>query len=275
MIQDLYVPAPHASKYGWLQQVSLEESLIEQIQTYYDSINKKWNIEGKENIGKKDHGNVKIYKTSLGNLVSKVFSPIKNIFSKREVDSSQVLKYLGISTLTILFTYFIIYPILGTLIGLAIVSSSTKNITDSILSLDTSKAKREIVVLDRNIDRISGTLSNLKWIFQITGKHDFYNNSIELILGAQYAVDGAYGLLDSIDPLASYIKDFQPAVDIQGSLPSTSREYRDYLTAMEANQYKIDDAVYKISLSSDIINSVNTAVFPEPLQNKILELKNL
>ena len=275
VIQDLYVPAPHASKYGWLQQVSLEESLIEQIQTYYDSINKKWNMEGKENLEKKAHGSVKIYKTSLGNFVSKILSPIKNIFTKRDIDSSKVSKYAGISILTILFTYFVIYPIFGTLIGLVIISSSTKNINDSILDLDTSNAKREVAVLDRNIDRVSETLGNIKWVFQVIGQHDIYNNSVELILGAQYAVDGAYGLLDSIDPLASYIKDFQPAVDIQGSLPSTSIEYREYLTAMEENQYKINDATYKISLSNDIIGNINTAVFPKFLQGKILEVKDL
>jgi len=112
-------------------------------------------------------------------------------------------------------------------------------------------------------------------VFQITGGTDLYNNSVELIVGAQYAVDGASGLLDSIEPLASYIKDFQPAVDIQGSLPSTSREYREYLIAMKENQYKIDDATYKISLSNDIVNSVNTSVFPKFLQDKILELKDL
>ena len=43
IIQDLYVPAPHASKYGWTQQVSLEEALVDQIQTYYDDISKAWN----------------------------------------------------------------------------------------------------------------------------------------------------------------------------------------------------------------------------------------
>ena len=275
VIQDLYVPAPHATKYGWIQQVTLEDSLIEQIQTYYDSINKKWDVEGKQRLEKKEKSNVKIYKTSLGNFVSKLFTPIKNIFAKKDFDSSQISKYVGISILTVLFTYFFVYPVIGTLIGLTIISSSAKTLSNSLLDLETSKAKKEITVLDKNIDRVSGTLSNLKWVFQITGGTDLYNNSVELIVGAQYAVDGASGLLDSIEPLASYIKDFQPAVDIQGSLPSTSREYREYLIAMKENQYKIDDATYKISLSNDIVNSVNTSVFPTFLQDKILELKDL
>lgn len=275
VIQDLYVPAPHASKYGWIQQVTLEDSLIDQIQTYYDSINKKWNLGGKERSEKKEKGNVRIYKTSLGNFISKLLAPLKGIFARRDFDTSQVPKYIGISILTILFTYFIIYPIIGTILGLAIISSSTKTLNNSLLDLDTSKAKREVISLEKNIDRISGTLSNLKWIFQITGQRDFYNNTVELIVGAQYATDGASGLLDSIEPLASYIKDFQPALDIQDSLPSTSREYREYLTAMEENQYMIDDAAYKISLSNDIINGISTSAFPKFLQNKILDLKSL
>ena len=275
VIQDLYVPAPHASKYGWIQQVTLEDSLVEQIQTYYDSINKKWDVEGKQRSEKKEKTNVKIYKTSLGNFVSKLLTPVKNIFAKRDFDSSQISKYVGISVLTILFTYFFVYPVIGTLIGLTIISSSAKTLSNSLLDLETTRAKKEILVLDRNIDRVSRTLSSLKWVFQITGGADLYNNSVELIVGAQYAADGASGLLDSLEPLASYIKDFQPAVDIQGSLPSTSREYREYLIAMEENQYKIDDAAYKISLSNDIVNSVSTSVFPRFLQDKILELKDL
>lgn len=275
VIQDLYVPAPHASKYGWIQQVTLEDSLVDQVQTYYDSINKKWDVEGKEKADKKEKGNVKIYKTSLGNFVSKLLTPLKNIFAKRDFDSSQISKYIGISALTIIFTYFVIYPIIGTLIGLTIISSSAKTLSDSLLDLETTKAKKEIAVLDRNIDRVSRTLSSLKWVFQITGGADLYNNSVELIVGAQYAADGASGLLDSIEPLASYIKDFQPAVDIQGSLPSTSREYREYLVKIEENQYKIDDAAYKISLSNDIVNSISTSVFPKFLQGRILELKSL
>ncbi len=273
VIQDLYVPAPHASKYGWVQQITLEDSLVDQVQTYYDSINKKWDVESREKTEKK--GNVKIYKTSLGNFVTKLLEPLKSIFTKRDFDGSQISKYLGISVLTILFTYFVVYPVIGTLIGLTIISSSTKTLSDSLLDLETSKAKKEIAVLDRNIDRVSGTLSNLKWVFKIIGKTELYNNSVELIVGAQYATDGASGLLDSIEPLASYIKDFQPAVDIQDSLPSTSREYREYLIAIEENQYKIDDAAYKISLSNDIVNSISTSVFPNFLQNKILELKDL
>ncbi len=45
LIQDLYVPAPHASNYGWNQQVSLEEALVEQIQKYYEATNKTWDID--------------------------------------------------------------------------------------------------------------------------------------------------------------------------------------------------------------------------------------
>lgn len=275
IVQDLYVPAPHASKYGWSQQITLENSLIEQIQKYYEQVNKKWDIK-EDRINKKgSKSNVKVYKTSLGEFLSKIFSPLKNLFRKRDVDYSKVYKGIGMGIIGLIFTYFILYPIIGTLLGLAIISTNTKKLADSITQLDTAKTSTQIVALERNINRISNTMGISKWLFKLVGQDELYNSSVELIMGARYATEGAGQLVESIEPLADYIKNFQPALDFQSSSSNTTREYNEYLTEMQQNEYKIDDAAYKVSLANEIISNLNTSVFPKVLQNKILDIKDL
>ncbi|MDD4382190.1 MAG: DUF4012 domain-containing protein [Candidatus Dojkabacteria bacterium] len=275
VVQDLYVPAPHATKYGWSQQITLENSLIEQIQKYYEQVNKKWDIKEERPTKKTQRSNVKVYKTSLGAFLSKIMSPIKNLFRKREIDYSKIYKGIGIGIVAAIFTYFILYPIIGTLLGLAIISTNTKTLGNSITELDTGKTSIQITKLERNINRVSNTINTSKWVFRLLGKDDLYNEAVELLMGANYATEGAGQLVDSIEPLANYIKDFQPALDFQSSSSSTTREYREYLIAMQGNEYKVDDATYKISLANEIISNLNTSVFPKSLQDKILEIKDL
>lgn len=44
---------------------------------------------------------------------------------------------------------------------------------------------------------------------------------------------------------------------------------------MKKNDYRLVEASYKISLASQIINDLNTAIFPEVLQEKVLEIKDI
>ncbi len=81
IVQDLYVPAPHASKYGWIQQATLEETMINQIHTYYDDINKEWNFEERE--GKKVVDNVKNSKNRIRYFLDRLLNPIKRIAERK------------------------------------------------------------------------------------------------------------------------------------------------------------------------------------------------
>jgi hypothetical protein len=113
------------------------------------------------------------------------------------------------------------------------------------------------------------------WIFKLTGQNELYDNSTQLILGAQYTTQGAAELIEAVYPLTEYIKDFEPALDFQTATPSTTREYRSYLEEIEKNNYKLEEASYKIALASQIVNNLNTTVFPGVLQDKILEVKDI
>ncbi len=278
IVQDLYVPAPHATKYGWAQQVTLEEALVEQIQEYYDSMNKTWDVEEKGQKKEKQKDNTTIGKTKLGEFFSGLFSPVKKAVEKKEKKTFDSKKFITVllSSLGILaLTYFVIYPILGTLIGVFLINSSTKDLTTSVLDMDQVQSRRNIERLDRNITRVAQSVDSMYWIFRVTGKNELYDNSTQLILGAQYTVQGAAELIEAVYPLTEYIRDFEPALDFQTSTPSTTREYRSYLEEIERNSYKLEEASYKISLASQIINNLNTTVFPNSLQDKILEIKDI
>ena len=277
LIQDLYVPAPHAKKYGWAQQVPLEEGLVEQIQNYYDSSKKTWNYDDSK---KKKAGisTVKIGKTKLGAFLSKMFAPVKKVTQEREkkqIDSKKLLT-TSITTIAILLlTYFVLYPIIGTGIGLFIINSATRDLTASVLDLDQDSTRNSIERIERNIERISESIDNLYWLFSITGNRELYDNTARLILASQYTVQGASELIAAITPLSAYIQDFEPALDFQTSTPTTTREYREYLKEIERNSFKLEEATYRITLASEIIRNLNTTVFPKVLQDRIIDIKDL
>jgi nucleoside-diphosphate-sugar epimerase len=277
LIQDLYVPAPHASNYGWNQQVNLEEALIEQIQKYYEATNKTWDID-KSPQRRNQKKTVKMGKTKLGEFTSSLLSPIKKVFTKRrdkKVGAKKIIKGSFITILLMALTYFVIYPIVGTLIGLLLINSSVKNLSTSILDMDRTESSQEIESLERNISRVGQSVDQMYWIFQVLGKNELYDNTTQLVLGAQYTVQGARQLVDAVYPLTQYMQDFEPAIDFQTSTPTTTREYRSYLEEIEKNTYKLEEADYRISLASEIITNLNTTVFPKALQDKIIEFKEI
>jgi nucleoside-diphosphate-sugar epimerase len=277
LIQDLYVPAPHASNYGWDQQVSLEEALIEQIQKYYEATNKTWDLD-KTPQKIKQKKTVKEGKTKLGELLSSLLTPVKGIFVKRKekkIEGGKIIKRSLITIFLIALTYFVIYAIVGTVIGLLLINSSVKNISTSILEIDRTQSSQEIESLEKNISRVGQSVDQMYWIFQILGKNELYDNTTQLVLGAQYTAQGAKQLVDAVYPLTQYMQDFEPAIDFQTSTPTTTREYRTYLEEIEKNSYKLEEADYRISLASEIITNLNTTVFPKALQDKIIEFKEI
>lgn len=280
IIQDLYVPAPHASKYGWTQQVSLEESLVDQIHTYYDDINKTWNYAEKPQS--KITESVKTSKTKLGEFFDKLFAPLTKISQgrnrtkeKKEISWKQIIKTSLITLCVGLVTYFFVYPIIGTAIGLIIISSVTKDLQDSVFSMDSTTSAKKIVQIENNVERISNSIGNLRWAFKLVGKENLYESTTQLLLSTQYATDGASNMLSAIAPLSEYIQDFEPSVDFQSSTPKTTREYTQYLNDITNNSYKVKEAAYKISLANGIINQININEFPSFTRDSISSVKDL
>jgi len=280
VIQDLYVPAPPASKYGWTQQVTLEESLVDQVHTYYDDISKSWSYVDKPQ--KKASESVKTSKTKLGEFFDNLLNPMAKIFhhtkekrEKKEISWKQIIKTSAITISAILITYFLIYPIIGTTIGLVIISNVAKDLKSSVFSLDSTASDKKILQIENNLERVSTSIENLQWAFKLFDKEDLYGDTTQLLLSAQYATEGASSMLSAIAPLAQYVKDFEPAVDFQSSTPKTTREYTQYLNQIADNSYKVKDAAYKISLSDGIIKQININDFPSFTRDGISSVKDL
>lgn len=280
VMQDLYVPAPHASKYGWTQQITLEESFIDQVHTYYDDISKTWDYADKPQ--KKITENIKTSKTKLGEFFDNLLNPLtrltqktSNKREKKEISWKQIIKTSVITIIAILVTYFLIYPIIGTTLGLIIVSSTAKDLQKSVFSMDSKTSEKKIQIIEDNIERITTSISNLQWAFKLIGQAKLYSNTTQLLLSAQYATDGATNMLGAIAPLSEYIQNFEPSIDFQSSTPKTTREYTEYLNDISDNSYKVKEAAYKISLANGIINQMNINEFPSFTRNSIASVKDL
>jgi nucleoside-diphosphate-sugar epimerase len=280
IVQDLYVPAPHAAKYGWTQQVTLEESLIDQVQTYYDDTNKTWNVNNEKKDKKPEI--IKTSKTELGIFFEKLSSPFKKIFKKervteerKETDWKHITKISLITIAVIAITYFLIYPIIGTTIGLILINNEVKGLQTSISDMDSTSSKEKVTQIGNNIDRVTASIGNLSWAFKLVGQETLYKNISQLLLGTKYATDGGEYIIDSLAPLSEYIKDFQPAVDFQNSTPTTTREYTQYLNEIKDNSYKVEEAAYKVSLANQIISNVDINSFPTFSRDRISNIRDL
>lgn len=277
IIQDLYVPAPHASKYGWNQQVTLEKAMVEQLQNYYDEINKSWDIAKTAPVENKTQL-TKESKTKLGEFISNLLAPFRKIkLHKGSSTPSKkaILQGFFVFILIGLFSYFLLYPILGSIIGLSVINSTTKELSESFLDVDKNQNSKNIAKIDRNITRVSDSFDNLEWLFKILGKQNLYDNTTKVLLAAQNTSEGGTQLAEAVYPLAIYLKDFEPAVNFQDTLPSTTREYREYLEMIDDNKYKLDAASYKIALASELLRSVDINSFPQLMRGKLLEIKEM
>lgn len=280
VVKDIYVPAPHASKYGWSQQVTLEKAMIDQIQVYYDNINKSWDI-SKDPVKTISKTVTKEAKTELGEFLDKLKEPFRRAKAKREKKSGakptpKIIFAWSIGVITLLLlTYFLIYPILGTSIGLYIVKNSTKNLSSSFLSADSASNRKEIVRIKENLKRASNSFDNLFWLFKLTNQERLYNNASKLFVAGYDITIGAEQLIDATHPLVLYIREFKPAVSLHDTAASTSREYREYLNMINEDKYRLDDASYRISIASELLKTVETNTFPSFLRESVLDIKEL
>jgi len=274
ILQDLYVPAPNASKYGWKQQAILEATLIDQIQKYYELNDQKWNIPTKKNITKP------LSSIEIDTKGGKIINKIKEIFKKRntkklfsEINYGKFSLNILTVTLTLLLIYFLLSPIVGIAIGGSVIYSNINNLKTDVLNYDFDKATKSLNTIENHLGKVKKNTTRLNWVFSLLNKNTLLSEIDKLFLGFDYAIDSGDNLISGLEPLAYYIRDFEPAINFDSGTPSTTREYRDYLDSMEENQYLTSEGAYKLNLANEIISSVVVEYFPRFLQNEMLNFK--
>lgn len=281
-----YIPAPNASNFGWKQGTTLESSLVETIEKFHPKTgqiikkqqSKVETLEEKVEVVSKTRN----VKTPLGTLIDKLFRPFSRItrsssnnitrFRQSLTPQKMLTLVLGIIA-TILITIFIVYPAISIGLGGYLTYKSLQKAKDYAVAFESDKSVVELEKAQKYIERISTSFGQTKWLFSITNNSQMYENTTGLIFASQYGIKGAKEIAVAITPLSEYINSFEPALGFQNSLPSSSREYRDYLVTLKENSSLLQKGVYNINIASDLIQSVQVSTFPTYLQPYISQLK--
>lgn len=281
ILQDLYVPAPNATQYGWKQNVSLEETTVDQVKAYYERSDKKWEIDkvgDKKVLKEKSISNVS--KTKLGSFISTILKPFNALKKPKElftqIDYLKILRNVFLSALLVSFVYFFIAPVIGILIGGSLVYKEGNDLKNSVSELDFDKIQRDTNALSYNITRVENSVERVFWIFKITGMRQEYSNLFQVVQGTKYISESAENLIVGLRPFGQYIKDFEPSIEFDKQGESTPiKEYSQYLEAIDDNKYQLQEGIYKMSLAQSVINNVDTKNFPKFLVQYVLQYKNL
>ena len=281
ILQDLYVPAPNAIQYGWKQNITLEESTVDQVKAYYERSDKKWEIDkmgDRKSLAERSISNVT--KTKFGVFVSSILKPIdalrkpKDLFTK--IDYQKIFRNTFFSVFFVSLIYFLIAPIIGILIGGSLVYKDGKDLKDSISELNFENIQRETDSLSNNILRVQDSFERIYWIFKITGMREEYTNLLQIVQGTKYISDSASDLIVGLRPFGEYIKDFEPSIELNNdSTTSSVKEYSQYLKAIDDNRYLLQEGIYKMSLAHNLISQVDTRSFPKSLTTFVLQYKDL
>ena len=278
VLQDLYVPAPHASKYGWKQQSTLEETLIDQIHQYYEDSSQKWNTPTKTDMA--EEKNTVEVKTKKGRIVNKLLGFFQKESKEEklflEINYKKIILILSSLVLVSFLIYFLLSPIIGIGIGGYIIYSDAKKLKDNVTSYNFDQAQKNLDRIDNHFIKIKDNTKRLTWIFTILGDNTILEEMDKIFLATEYALDGGESLITGLEPLALYIKDFEPAISFDvNNPPNTTREYRDYLKDMETYSYLTSDGAYKFNLAKEIISTVKPSYFPKFSQDYVLQIKDL
>lgn len=304
IIQIQYIPAKNASEFGWAQDIPIEQSIIETIDSIYRKYNRSWvnkpnnqdQLEKKiaeiksasNSSGKKQSQTSSIsqhsrhtqtVKTPLGKFLSTLATPFvaigrffKKIFS---FFNKSNLKVIAISTSVLLLLYiFILGPIISIFASGIFAYNEVKSAISDLSQFNFSSATNRLERIVNYSNHASQSIQNIKWIFSATNQNDFYDNLYQLSYSAKYAAEGAYGTIKSLEPLGKYLQNFEPAINLESSTPTNTREYREELTALANNREQITKSTNDIIIATQLLESIDSTAFPEFMQSYVTEIKS-
>lgn len=280
ILQDLYVPAPNASQYGWKQNISLEESTIDQVKAYYERSDKKWEFDktvNKRFTTEKSISNIS--KTKLGELISSITDPLNKLTKPKElftkIDYTKISRNIVLAIVFLLSVYFLIAPIIGTLIGGSLVLNDGNKLKSSVSELDFDNIEKNSISLSNNIFRVENSFKRLYWIFKITRTQNVYSDFYQIIQGTKYISESSKDLIVGLRPFGEYIKEFNPTTGMDSNTSENIEEYSEYLEAIDDNRYILQEGIYKMSLAQNTISQVDIKNLPEFLTEYVLQYKDL
>ena len=278
ILQDLYVPAPNATAYDWKQNVTLEQATIEQIDSYYEKSDKKWEID-KTDRTKEKVVETTVSKTKLGEFLSFLASPFKKISTPKKL--FEKINYTRIFITSILFvlllliTYYLISPFIGISLGSYLIYSQGKQLSNSISELDFDKIQKETESLSKNAIRVENNFNKIFWLFKITNSQDEFSNLYQIVQGTKLISESGEDLVVGLRPFGEYIRDYEPSINEDGAEKESIEEYKEYLSAIKDNRYLLQEGVYKMSLAQNLITKVDTRKYPNFIKDFVYQYKEL
>lgn len=278
-----YVPAPFASKYGIKPKFTIEETFVSALDQLYKGSSKKWAVK-KENllntkIKKKEGSSVLSVKTPLGNFVDKLTSPFKTKGKEKSADPNALFSmrsltiFASLLTFLLLISYFLLTPLGNIVYGAYQAEKLLDSAYNNALDFNLGAATEDFRSLQPHVTRIKTGTENLSWVFNLTGQSEFYNNLMQLVYAMQYAAEGAELMSFSLEPLATYFEEFQPAISLGNEVPESTREYRNHLEELRNRRYQMNKATSNLHLASLKIDSLDTSAFPNRINPYITTLK--
>ncbi|GAB4157330.1 MAG: hypothetical protein Fur003_1030 [Candidatus Dojkabacteria bacterium] len=286
-----YSPAPNASEFGWQQKVALETTLNQVLEMTYKGKNLQWKPVELVKASPSQNDNqpkskvvttAENVKTPLGRLVDVIAKPlrkIKNSLTKTKVDFKDSLNFknailLSITTVLLgLLFYFLIGPLVIISLGGYYMYQQANAAYKDVSELDLEAAAPHFEKFNSYFERTEKSVTQLEWAFNLTGQSELYSNLSEAMYGVKYASEGSYELIIALQPLADYANEFEPGISFEETTPTTTREYRDQLVKLRENRDQIQNAVYKLTLASDIVKGLDPEVFPNSMQTFIVNIK--
>jgi nucleoside-diphosphate-sugar epimerase len=278
ILQDLYVPAPNATSYGWKQNITLEQATIEQINAYYEKSDKKWEID-KTDRTKDEVIETTVSKTKLGEILSSITSPFKKLVTPKKlfekINYSKIFTSCIIFVLLLLMTYYLISPFIGISLGSYLIYSQGKQLSNSISELDFDKIQKETDSISKNITQVENNFNKLFWLFKITNSQEEFSNLYQIVQGTKLISESGENLVIGLRPLGEYVRDYEPSINKDGAEKETVKEYKEYLTAIDDNRYLLQEGVYKMSLAQNLITKVDTRKYPNFIKDFVYQYKEL
>lgn len=304
LAQEQYVPAQFASEFGWQSKEPIEQAFIDTLSTIYDSQRLRWsnkptakdmenvtykptpktkskneNVLAADTQPKTKTAQARSEKTLFGRIISTITSPFSWVINLARPSKPIKLSWFritglfGFTILLLLASYFLITPITMISIRSYQINEDVQRAYANLSTLEIQQAQGDLEQINSDVEDISVAIERLQWAFIATAQQDTYDNLSQLAFAAGFAVEGAYEMSIALEPLATYIDEFEPAIDFNNNSTGTTRQYNEYLEQLQDNEAAVAAASADLNIASSMIEALDTEAFPSRFRPYLIDLK--